>query len=268
MIRKLLALAGIFLLIPALAAADVLEPGFHAVNRKICYQFARSSDSAGYQAYAVVLAVQGTFTYVPLSSGSCVDQGYKFNSVELYWASKSLLASAGAPTSTTSPSTHPAFSRIRCLSDDGRIVSNHTQVPDSIPEVSEAWTYTVVGGQVAATEIAKNFKVGDSLYGTVTSIDYLWGAVPFTMAAVGKAHAKTGQLSVLGVRGSKVLLNVPTSVATLRVMTLSGKILRQMRVSATGSAPGFIDLGMVPPKGTFVELRQGKQHSFVAVGSP
>lgn len=250
-------------LVPVLSFADVIQEGYHAVTRTVCYQFA---DSSGYRPYAVVdqFNLPQGCRYVPLKSGDCVDQGYKFYHVTLHWASLQALEAQGVLDGSKAPSELASFSPISILTNSGQVVNNLVQVPDSIPEVSERWVYTIVGGKAAETQVTKNYAVGDSSYATLTSIDYDWA--PRTLAVPGTVRASSRGLQLLGVRGSKALVRVPSGVARLRVLTLSGRVLRQMSVGATPAGSGYVDLGMTPPKGAFVELLQGVSHSAVQVG--
>lgn len=252
-------------LLSALSFADIIQPGYHGVTRTVCYRFA---DSAGYRPYAVVdqftMPPASRYRYVPLKSGDCVDQGYKFWLVTLHWASLQALAVQGAPDGSKSASELAAFSPISVLTNAGQVVNNLLQVPDSIPQVTETWVYTIVGGKAAETQVTKNYKVGDSSYATQLSFDYGWGAQ--ALAVQGTVSSSSRGMQLLGVRGSKALVRVPSGVARLRVLTLSGRVLRQRLVGATPAGSGYVDLGMTPPKGAFVELVQGNVHSAVQVG--
>lgn len=239
------------------ASADIILEGYHGVGIKVCYSF---GDSAGHQPVAVVRTVGREYFYHPLVDGQCVDQGYKFNYVFLYWADKAELAK-GLPDSLTDPKTLSWLKPIRCLSDGGYITSNFTQYPDSIPITSEAWTYTILGSETAVTRIE---QYREKAIASLKNIDYAWGSAS---TAVGRKLVPSG-FSLGSVRGSKVRLTIPDGVATLRVMTLSGRILRQMRVLPTGARLGEVDLGMTPPAGSFVELRQGSRSSVIAVARP
>lgn len=250
-------------LLPALSCADVIENGHHVVTRTVCYQFA---DSTGYRPYAVVdqFNLPQSYRYVPLKSGDCVDQGYKLYRVSLHWASLQVLDAQGAPDGSKAPSENAAFKPISVLTNEGEVVNNVVQVPDSIPQVSETWIYTIVGGKAAETQVTKSYKVGDSSYATQLSFDYGWGTQALSLS--GTVRSSSRGLQLLGVRGSKTLVRVPSGVARLRVLTLSGRVLRQRWVGATPGGSGYVDLGMTPPKGAFVELVQGNVHSAVQVG--
>jgi hypothetical protein len=249
-------------LFSAFASADVLEPGFHGVTRKVCYQF---GDSAGYQPVAVVdqLTSDVRYRYVPLENDSCVDQGYKFNSVQLYWVPVSSLEE---PIGETNPLDLSKLTPIVSMTNDGRIASNYTQVPDSIPEVSERWVYTIVGGYTAETTVEKCFSATATTATSCTllNIDYFW---PNSIVLPVRTRTASNALALVQVRGSKVRVRIPGQAATLRVFTLSGRLMRQMRIASTNGALGEVDLGMTPGRGTFVELRQGDVRSVIAVGS-
>lgn len=247
------------------AFADELTPGFHGVTRKVCYQFA---DSTGYQPVAVVGQLTGgvRFRYVPLKNDSCVDQGYKFNQVHLYWVPKSVLEQ-GLPEGSIDPATVSSYSPITCLTNGGTIASNYTQVPDSIPETSERWVYTILGGYTAETTVEKCFSATATSPTTCTiqNIDYdLW---PNLLTTPVRTRTATNTLALVLVQGSKARVRIPGQAATLRVFTLSGRLLRQMRIASTNGALGEVDLGMTPPRGTFVELKQGDVRSVILVGS-
>ena len=238
------------------ASADIVLEGHHSVPIKVCYTF---RDSVGHLPLAVVRTVSRKFFYHPLRSGDCVDQGYKFNTVSLFWADSLRLAD-GLPDSSTDPRTVAWLDSIRCLSHGGTITSNQTQYPDSIPITSEAWTYTILGRETAVTTISQSATRGDSTLITTMHLDYFWGSGALAV----RRSAKAG-LALESVRGSKVRLTIPDGVATLRVMTLSGRVLRQLRILPTGGQRGEVDLGMVPPPGSFVELRQGGRSSVLPV---
>lgn len=238
------------------ASADVILEGYHSVPIKVCYSF---RDSVGHLPLAVVGTFSRKYVYHPLRSGDCVDQGYKFNRVNLYWAD-SLQLAKGLPDSSTDPRTVAWLDSIHCLSDGGTIISNLIQYPDSIPITAETWTYTILGRETAVTTISQSVPGGGSTQVTTKILDYAWGAG--TLAV--RKSAKAG-LALESVRGSKVRLTIPDGVATLRVLTLSGRVLRQMRILPTGAHKGEVDLGMTPPPGSFVELRQGGRSSAIPV---
>lgn len=240
------------------AVADVILEGFHLVPIQVCYTFA---DSAGHVPVVVVRPPDRHYRYVPIADGQCVDQGYKFSYAFLYWADRTELAK-GLPDSTTKPEDVSWMKPIRCLSGGGYISNNHTQYPDSIPITDETWTYTIVGGETAVTTIVQRSRKDDSTsVATLTTFDYLWGG------GATRVHSRqvASGLSLRSVRGSKVRLTIPEGTASLRVFTLTGRLLRQMRILPTGGHQGEVDLGMVPPVGSFVELRQGARSSVVPV---
>lgn len=238
------------------ASADIVMRGYHGVQVKVCYNF---EARPGHQPVAVVNGVSGFHAYVPLTDGQCVDQGYKFNRVTLHWADSTELAKA-IPDSSTDPKTVSWIDSIHCLSDAGRITSNVTQYPDSIPITDETWTYTIVGNEAAVTTIVQSYRNGTAVVASTQSIDYVWGS-----GSTSVHRLSTTGLALRSVRGSRVRLTIPDGTATLRVFTLSGRLLRQMRVLPTGARLGEVDLGMTPPAGSFVELRQGSRSSAIPV---
>jgi len=249
----------------ATAIADDLPPGLHGVPRKVCYEFA---DSAGYQPVAVIYQVSGgePYPFVLLQNDSCVDQGYKFNRVKLYWVPKSVLG-GGWPGGVLDLSIFLRDSTpILPLTNDGNVASNYTQAPDSIPQVSERWVYTIVGGYTAETTVEKCFgaTATSPTSCTLLNIDYLW---PNSMVLPARTRTASPSLELVQVQGSKIRVRIPGQTATLRVFTLSGRLLRQMRIASTHGALGEVDLGMTPPRGSFVELKQGDVRSVIAVGS-
>jgi hypothetical protein len=247
-------------LLAASGFADDLPPGTHGVVRKVCYQF---GDSTGYQPVAAIHYMSGGYSYVPLKNDSCVDQGYKFNMVQLYWVPVSALEE---PIGATNPLDVSKLSPITSLTNGGYIVSNFGQVPDSIPEVSERWVYTIVGGYTAETTVEKCFRATATSPESCTllNIDYLW---PNSIVSPVRPRTASNALTLVQVQGSKVRVRIPGQIATLRVFTLSGRLLRQMRIASTHGALGEVDLGMTPARGSFVELREGNVRSVIVVGS-
>lgn len=253
------------------ASGDIIMPGHHAVHIDVCYEF---ETRAGHQPVVVVRAVQGYYMYHLLKSGQCVDQGYKFNMVSLYWADSTELAK-GIPDSSTDPKKLSWLDSIHCLSDGGRISSNMTQYPDSVLIHEETRTYAIVGNETAVTTInqcAMNGTapksgsanaVSATAMCTIQNFNILW-----TSGFTSTSGPMVPGFSLGSVRGSKVRLTIPEGRATLRVMTLSGRILRQMTILPTGARTGVVDLGMTPPVGSFVELRQGSRSSVISVARP
>lgn len=242
------------------ASADIIMRGYHGVGIQVCYGFA---SRPAHQPVAVVHGISGFHAYFPLTQGQCVDQGYKFNMVSLFWADSAELAK-GIPDSSTDPTKLSWLDSIHCLSDGGRISSNMTQYPDSVLIHEETRTYTIVGDETAVTRIDQYRRDGNAkVLSTTQHLDVLWSTG--TTSTFGRMASG---FSLGGIRGSKVRLTIPEGRATLRVMTLSGRILRQMTILPTGTGAGVVDLGMTPPAGSFVELRQGSRSSVIAVAHP
>jgi hypothetical protein len=80
------------------ARADLLPPecattGCHAYTR--CYKFLSADSYVDRMLIAVVKAVQGTYTAYAVHDSVCLDKGYKFNSVDIRWASRDYVAQQG-----------------------------------------------------------------------------------------------------------------------------------------------------------------------------
>lgn len=245
--------------------ADLVLEGYHGVTRATCFEM---SMSTAQKVVAVVSQVTGgeRFRYQLLANGDCVSQGYKFNSTALYKVAPELFA-AGLPSGETDPATVPGLQLLRNLAADGdRIIGNFTTVPDSIPLVSEEWTYTVIGGYFAPTTIVQNYKATatEPAHASVQTIDYAW---PLTTGLAPAPASHRSELALLGVRGSKVRLRIPFGTARLRLMTLSGKILYERNIASSWGADGEIDLGTAPSRGTYLELKQGSNRALFVVGT-
>ena len=263
MIPKLPTLAALLALVGP-AAADILMPGYHVVPRTVCYQVGRTAESQEQQLLAVIETVQGQFLYRAIDGERCLDQGYKFNRVVLFWAPRASLAN-GLPDSTTNPSKLSYLIPIANLNTGEAIVSNQIQVPDSIPQIGEDWTYTVIGNYFAETLIQKQFQpVGGIATESSQHIDYFW-----PQEALGVSQtSRTPALAVVGVRGDQVTLRIPAgSDAQLSIHSAKGQLLRQMRIAPTNGSLGSVKLGLVPPRGSVVELRQGTLQSTKVSGT-
>jgi hypothetical protein len=132
--------------------------------------------------------------------------------------------------------------------------------------VSERWTYTILGKWFAPTSIEKCFSTTATspMSCSFLSLDYFW---PNSIVLPVRTRTTSPSLELVQVQGSKIRVRIPSLAATLRVFTLSGRLLRQMRIASTNGALGEVDLGMTPPRGSFVELKQGDVRSVIAVGS-
>jgi len=245
--------------------ADVILEGYHGVTRATCFEL---PTDLGPKVVAVVHQVSGTerYRYQVLANGDCVSQGYKFNSTALYRVARELIL-AGLPSSDTDPATVAGFQLLQNLAAGGDwIVGNFTTVPDSVPLVSEEWTYTVIGGYFAPTTIVQSYKATatDPAHESMQTIDYSW---PLTTGLAPAPVSHRSELALLGVRGTKVRLRIPFGTARLRLMTLSGKILRERTIASSWGADGEVDLGLAPARGTYLELKQGSNRALFVVGT-
>ncbi|MBK8802492.1 MAG: hypothetical protein IPN71_10655 [Fibrobacteres bacterium] len=250
------------LLTSATSFADVLMKGYHGVTRKVCYQVEPDGPRS---VIWVNFCVSGPtrHQYQVLKTGDCPDQGYKFNYVKLFRVDSSLFQSQ-FPSDELNPDTLPGWIPVTNVQEGQKVASNYASLPDSIPINYQEWTYRIRGSWYAMEKTKQGTR---SAAGAVTFSEVKDQIIQWPEISHLRQRETSAAFALISADGRHVRLRIPQGEpATLRVVSSDGQILRSLRVASTQGQSGSVDLGIIPPAGSVVELRRAKLRSTLVTG--
>ena len=251
--------------LPRATAADVLQKGYHRVERTTIVRFAARP---GWRLYAsergMVLAYRGDLLR---SEDTLSYNGYQA-AATLWWVKEARLQEIPCNLDSMAcvdPTTDTSFHPVHFAKGEMTMYQDY-QVPDSTGLIAQTEIYEIRDTVCMPIQIDRTYRIpyADRTGGKITRETELrsWPTVGAFPSRV------VGGFGILGVRAAKAVVSIPGGTARLKWFTVTGRLHKELRIAATGGRPGLVDLGASPRVGEFLVLEQGERRSarFVLAG--
>ncbi len=251
-------------LLPRAVRADVIQKGYHRVERTTIVRFAARP---GWRLYAsergMVLAYRGDLLR---SEDTLSYNGYQA-AASLWWVKEARLQEIPCNLDSMAcvdPTTDTSFHPIHFAKGEMTMYQNY-QVPDSTGLIAQTEIYEIRDTVCMPIQIDRTYRIPYSdPGGKITRETELR-----SWATAGTAPSRVvGGFGILGLQATKAVVSIPDGTARLKWFTVTGRLHKELRIAATGGRSGVVDLGGTPRAGEFLVLEQGERRSarFVLAG--
>lgn len=245
--------------------ADVIQKGYHRVERTTIVRFAARP---GWRVYASERGLVLTYRGDLLRSEDTLSYNGYQAAASLWWVSEARLKEIPCDLDSVAcvdPANDTSFHPIHFLKGEMTMYQNY-QVPDSTGLIAQTEIYEIRDTVCKSIRVDRTYRIpyADRISGKISQETELR---PWSTTGAVSSRLVEG-FGILGFQATKVVVSIPDGVARLKWFTASGRLHKELRIASTRGRPGVVDLGAAPRVGEFLVLEQAARRSarFVLAG--